>query len=79
LKGKFKEELMREVSLILELITQGNPSKADALRCRMVAAYLNAFHAVTTPRNLHSAFEATRLVPFNPERPQESLFVSPDL
>jgi hypothetical protein len=79
LKGKFKEELVREVSVILELITQGNPSKADALRCLMVAAFLNAFHAVITLRILHSAFEATGLVPFNPERPQESLFVSPDL
>jgi hypothetical protein len=77
LKGKFKEELMQEVNVILELIAQGNPSKADAMRCRIVAAFLSAFHAVTTPRNLHSAFGARGLVPFNPERPQESLFVSP--
>jgi hypothetical protein len=76
LKVKFKELLAQGINEFIEWVNQGNPSKADTLRCRMVEAFLNAFHAVTTPGNLYSAFAATGFVPFNPIRAQESPFVA---
>jgi hypothetical protein len=76
LKTEFKRLLRDEVFKVLETLKKGDRSKADMLRCRMVEAFLNAFSLVTTPQNLHSAFEATGFVPFNPNRPHESRFLA---
>jgi hypothetical protein len=76
LKVKFKELWTENIDELLQWLVEGQPTKADALRCRMVLAFLSAFHTVRTAGNLHSAFAATGFVPFDPIRVQESPFVA---
>jgi hypothetical protein len=76
LKTEFKNQLTQRTSAILEQLQERQATKADTLRCQMVSAFLNAFHAVTTPGTLCNAFETTGFTPFNPNRPHESLFVA---
>jgi hypothetical protein len=52
LKAEFKQQLQQEINLLAAELTDGQRTKAEALRCHMVAAFLNAFHKGTTPGNL---------------------------
>jgi hypothetical protein len=67
---------MDEVNTLRMEITEGQQTRANALRCRTAAAFLNAFHKVITPSNLYSAFKTTGFVPFSPTRPLESPLVA---
>jgi hypothetical protein len=75
LKAEFKQELPQEINSLAAELTDGQRTKTDALRCHMVAAFLNVFHKVMTPGNLYSAFAATGFIPFSPTRPLDSPFV----
>jgi hypothetical protein len=50
LKAEFKQQLQQEINSLAAELTGGQRTKADTLRCHTVAAFLNAFHKVTTPR-----------------------------
>jgi hypothetical protein len=76
LKAEFKQQLQQEINSLVSELTDGQRTNADALRCHMVAAFLNAFHKVTTPGNLDSAFAATGFIPFSTTRPLDSPFVA---
>jgi hypothetical protein len=76
LKSEFKQQLMEEVNALRMEMIEGQLTKADALRCQVIAAFLNAFHKVTTPGNLYSALETTGFVSFSPTRPLEYPFVA---
>jgi hypothetical protein len=76
LKTEFKRLIRDYIFKFVAVLQKGDRSKADVLRCQMVKAFLNAFSMVTSPDNLHSAFEATGFSPFNPERPHESRFLA---
>jgi hypothetical protein len=66
LKSEFKQQLMKEINALRMEMTEGQRTRSDALRCRIVAAFMNAFRKVTTRDNLYSAFETTVFVPFCP-------------
>jgi hypothetical protein len=76
LKAEFKRLLMAAIEAMLSKGMPDERSKADVLRCQMVSAFLDAFAAVTTPKNLYKGFEATGFSPFNPDRPHESPFLA---
>jgi hypothetical protein len=76
LKAEFKRLLIAAIAQMVGDGTAREGSKADTLRCQMVDAFLNAFTAVTTPKNLYRAFEATGFSPFNPARPPDSRFLA---
>jgi hypothetical protein len=76
LKAEFKQQLQQEINSLAAELTDGQRTKAEALRCHMVAAFLNAFHKVTTPGDLSSAFAATGFIPFSLSRPLGSPFVA---
>jgi hypothetical protein len=76
LKAEFKQQLQQEINSLAAELTAEQRTKADALRCHMVAAFPNALHKVTTHGNLYSAFPATGFIPFFPTRPLDSPFVA---
>jgi hypothetical protein len=76
LKSEFEQQLMEEVNALRMEMTEGQRTRADDLRCQMVAPFLINFHKVTTAGNFYSAFETTGLVPLSPTRPLESPFVA---
>jgi hypothetical protein len=73
LNRAYKDQLKQQVSTGLGQLAEGQLVEVEALRCSMVAAFLNAFRKETCPDTVYRAFEATGFVPFNPARPRESL------
>jgi hypothetical protein len=74
--AEFKQQLRQEINSLAAELTAGQRTKADTLRCHMVAAFLNVFHKVTTPGNLYSAFAAKGFFSFSSTRPLDSPLVA---
>jgi hypothetical protein len=75
-QSRIQTTIEKEINSLAAELTDGQRTKADALQCHMVAAFLNGFHKVTTPGNLYSAFAATGFIPFSPTHPLDSAFVA---
>jgi hypothetical protein len=75
LNARFKDRLRHEVHTLIQHLAGGEQVPVDALRCLMVAAFLDAFRRETIPFQLRLAFEATGWSPFNPDRHQVPLAV----